>query len=511
MKKTLFNKEARNKLSEGATELCNAVQVTLGPKGRNAVYFDHYGKPHVTKDGIAVASQLDDLGCEFKNLGVHILRQASAKTADEAGDGTTTTAILATAMLRGGIKLLNDGYDAVDLKKEMEKTKKDILSKLLSLEECCSSLEKIKHVATISANNDVFLGDMIADAFEKVGSEGVVTVEDSPNEKTFLEVTEGMQFDRGYLSPYFCNQGTKCEYKNCAILVTDKKITTASEIADILAKVAEKGQSLLIIAPDYEDEIIQRVAITNKKGMIKACCIKAPGTGDIRREYLRDICASTGAVLLSEDLDIDLKDTELSDLGKCESVKVTKNDTILVGGHSEDSEIEDRVESIKQTLERAVSPYDKEKLNERLAKLVGGIAVIRAGAVTDVELIEKKARIEDAIHATRVAIDEGIVPGGGVALAQIANKLTGCETVLQACKAPLYQLLLNAGQTDLFEEILDLKYGEGYNINNGEKGNLIEMGIIDPVKVTKNCLINAVSVSSMLLTTEVAIIEENKS
>lgn len=511
MKKSfLYSKDAKDKLLSGAWKLCNAVQVTLGPKGRNAVYFDQYGKPQITKDGIAVASQVTNLEDDFEELGACVIRQASSKTADEAGDGTTTTTILATDMVDMGLSYIkNQALNPIDLKAKMEHTRDAILNKLDELAQPCNTYEQIKQVATISANNDEVLGELIAEAISQAGNDGVVTIEDSPNEKTYLESSEGMQFDRGYLSKYFANRKNKCILDNPLILVTDKKITNLTEIAQILGDTAEKGKSLLIVAPDYEDQVIAGVATANKAGQIKACCIKAPGMGDLRKELLLDLCASVNAELITEDLSLEVSKATIDQLGTAKQVIVTKNTCTIVEGQFNSDQIDERVDLIQNDLQSPeLSEYQKEKLNERLAKLTGGIVVIRVGAITEVELIEKKARIEDALNATRAAIEDGIVPGGGVALAQISKELDGshAENVIKACTSPLEQILDNAGLFDeLYDKILDMPLGSGYNINTKESGDMIELGVIDPVKVTKQALINSISVASMLLTTEVAI------
>lgn len=508
VKKILFNKDAREKLSKGIIKLCDAVQVTLGPKGRNAVYFDHYGKPQITKDGIAVASQVNNLGCPFENLGAQIIRQSSAKTADEAGDGTTTTTILATALYRFGLESLNEGACPIELKEAYLKSQDLLIKELEKRTEECNDIDLIKHVATISANNDEVLGNLISEAISNVGNDGVITIEDSPNEKTFVEYTEGMQYDKGYLSQYFCNNKdrNKCILTNPLILVSDKEINNGTEIAQLLADIAEAGRSVLIIAKHIEPLVLAGLATTAKSGALNLCAVKAPGLGDLKAEILKDICAATGAELISEELDMKISETKISMLGTCKKAVIKKGSFLLMEGKSDPT---DRVNYLREELSRADTEYKKEKLKERIAKLSGAIGVIRVGAITEVELIEKKARIEDALHATRAAIDEGIIPGGGVALAQISEDLELDGNVYMACKAPLYQLLFNAGQGDLYEEILDMDYGQGYNIKTGEKGNLIELGVIDPVKVTKNCIINAVSSASMLLTTEVALVEED--
>lgn len=510
MKKLSFGQEGRAKLLVGADTLYRAVKSTLGPKGRNAVYFDQYGKPQITKDGIAVASQIDNLGCEFKNLGANIIRQSSARTANEAGDGTTTTTVLAYHMYKLGLEELSNGRNPVDIKREMEATSKVITDKLHTAAEPCDTLEKIRNVATISANNDKELGNLIAEAIATAGETGIVTIEDSPNENTFLESTEGMQFDRGFLSQYFANNKTrtKCTLDNPLIIVTEKKISTNTEVIEVLQKAATAGKPLLIIASDIEQEVIAGIATANKQGMVKACVIKSPGLGDLKQELALDICAATGATLLSEEIGITLENCTEEHFGTAEQVTVNKDSTLIVKGAGTAEAIEARVAQIQEKLPNAESNYQKEKLNERLAKLTGGIVVVRVGAITEVELIEKKARIEDALHATRAAIEEGIVAGSGAALAQLAGLCSGSKVVLEACKEPLNQILINSGQEDKLREILDSPYQYGYNLNTGEQGDLLKLGVIDPVKVTRNCLVNAVSVASMLLTTEVAIVEE---
>lgn len=510
-KKILYGNEAKEKLLSGANQLASAVSVTLGPKGRNAVYLDARGNPVITKDGIAVASQVINLPDRYEQLGADIIRQAASRTCDNAGDGTTTSTILAADMFDKALYELNStNKNPIDIQREMEDTRDKVLKVLEGISISCDSIDKIKNVATISANNDPQIGDIIAEGISAVGNDGVLTIEDSPDSTTYLELTEGMGLKRGYMSPYLITDEKKstCELDNCLILVTDQKIETVVILMEILTKVAETGRPLLIIAPELSEEALKGLVVNHVKGIIKCCAIKSPNFGKRRTDIIKDICALTGATLLTEETGNSFKDADISHLGRAKKVIVDRSSTKIIEGEGDQDAIDNRISDAKICIEQASCEADKQEAQERLSKLNGAVGIIRVGGSTEVEQIERKARVEDALYATRSAIEEGIVYGSGLALHICSNRiLEGSKIVLGACKAPMMQVYDNAGCLDLYEEIIDKNEGIGYNLNTKEKGNLIEMGIIDPVKVTKNAVINAVSAASMLITTEVALMD----
>lgn len=508
-KKILLGKEARDLLMEGAQELVAAVQVTLGPKGRNAVYYDAKGNPVITKDGIAVASQVTNLPDRFMQLGADIIRQAASKTCDNAGDGTTTSTILAVDMFDRARQDL-DAKTPIDIQREMESTRDEVLKILDEISVPCDSIDRIKDVATISANNDRKIGELIAEGIEAVGNDGVLTIEDSPNDSTYLELTEGMGIKRGYMSPYLITNEKKglAELNDCYILVTDQAIETAIILMEILTKVAEQGKPLLIVAPDICEEALKGLTFNHLKGIIKCCAIKSPGFGKSRPDLVKDLCAATGATLLSEETGNSFKEATLSHLGKAKKVIVDRSSTKIIEGQGDDDLVESRINDCKVALSSAKCEADRQLAQERLSKLNGAIGIIRVGGATEVEQIERKARVEDALYATRSAIEKGIVPGSGSALNICANRINkGSLAVISSLRSPMMQIYDNAGKHNLYNEVVDSEECIGYNLNTNEKGNLLELGIIDPLKVTKNAVINAVSAASMLITTEVALID----
>lgn len=511
MKKIKTGKAARESLLIGINRLADAVKVTLGPKGRCAVFFDRKGVPQVTKDGIAVATEIDGFADEFENLGACLIRQATSKTSDNAGDGTTTSTVLCQAIVN---KLADVDISA---KHDFESAIQIILQELDKITVPCDTIEKIRHVANISANNDEMIADLISKAIAQVGRDGIVTVENSNTSETYTDIVEGYQFDRGYESVDFTTNAakTKSELENCYILAVEKPIESTMEILSILSAIAEKGRPLLIVAPNYSAEVILALRANKLKGVFKVCAVKSPAIGDIREELMLDLCSATGTTYITESSEIKLTECKLEILGQADKILVDNNTTTIVGGSCDHQELSNRVEHIRALLFDSESEYQTEKLNERLAKLVGGIAVIRVGAITDAELIEKKARIEDAIHATQAAITDGIVPGGGLALVHAGYK--GLKSandrekiIYNACYIPAIQIFRNAGYSELHCKglIEEMEKGKAFNINTGDVGDYLTLGVIDPVKVTKEAITNAVSAAIMILSTEVAIVEE---
>ncbi|MFU8895159.1 MAG: chaperonin GroEL [Gammaproteobacteria bacterium] len=520
-KEVKFSDEARARMFRGVNTLANAVKVTLGPKGRNAVLEKSFGSPTVTKDGVSVAKEIE-LSDKFENMGAQMVKEVASQTSDEAGDGTTTATVLAQAILREGLKSVAAGMNPMDLKRGIDKASAAIVAELKKLSKPCEDRKAIAQVGTISANGDADIGDRIAEAMDKVGKEGVITVEDGSGLESELDVVEGMQFDRGYLSPYFINeqQTQSAVLENPYILLHDKKVSNIREMLPLLEAVAKSGRPLLIVAEDVEGEALATLVVNTIRGIVKVAAVKAPGFGDRRKAMLQDIAILTGGTVISEEVGLQLEKASLADLGEAKKVQVTKENTTIIDGHGKVEEIKSRIEQIRAQIEDATSDYDKEKLQERVAKLAGGVAVIKVGAATEIEMKEKKARVEDALHATRAAVEEGVVPGGGVALVRAVSDLLelkgenhdqdmGVKILLRAAEEPLRQIVANAGQDGsvVLNKVRDGKGNFGYNAATGEYGDLIEMGILDPTKVTRLALQNASSVSGLLLTTEVMVAE----
>jgi chaperonin GroEL len=523
-KEVKFSDEARQRMVRGVNVLANAVKVTLGPKGRNAVLEKSFGSPTVTKDGVSVAKEIE-LADKFENMGAQMVKEVASQTSDEAGDGTTTATVLAQAILREGLKSVAAGMNPMDLKRGIDKATIALVAELKKLSKPCEDRKAIAQVGTISANGDTEIGDRIADAMDKVGKEGVITVEDGSGLESELEVVEGMQFDRGYLSPYFINdqQTQSVVLDNPYILLHDKKVSNIREMLPLLEAVAKSGRPLLIVAEDVEGEALATLVVNTIRGIVKVAAVKAPGFGDRRKAMLQDIAILTGGTVISEEVGLQLEKASLADLGEAKKVQVSKENTTIIDGHGKPDDIKGRIDQIRKQIEEATSDYDKEKLQERVAKLAGGVAVIKVGAATEVEMKEKKARVEDALHATRAAVEEGVVPGGGVALIRAVGGLgkfkadnhdqdMGVQILLRAAEEPLRQIVANAGEDGsvVLNKIREGKGNYGYNAATGEYGDLIEMGILDPTKVTRLALQNATSVAGLLLTTEVMVAEMPK-
>ncbi|BAO66356.1 chaperonin GroEL [Candidatus Karelsulcia muelleri] len=520
-----FDIEARDKLKKGVDALANAVKVTLGPKGRNVVLQKSFGGPQVTKDGVSVAKEIE-LEDPIENLGAQMVKEVASKTNDIAGDGTTTATVLAQAIVREGLKNVAAGANPMDLKRGIDKAVEAVVNDLKKQSrEVGGSNEKIKQVASISANNDETIGELISVAFEKVGKEGVITVEEAKGIETTVDVVEGMQFDRGYQSPYFVTNSEKMitEFDNPYILLSDKKISSMKDLLPILEPIAQSGKPLLILSEEVEGEALATLVVNKIRGALKVAAVKAPGFGDRRKAMLEDIAILTGGTVISEETGSKLEDTKLNFLGKAERVTIDKDNTTIVNGHGDKYDIESRVNQIKAQIETTTSDYDKEKLQERLAKLAGGVAVLYVGAASEVEMKEKKDRVDDALHATRAAVEEGIVAGGGVALVRAIKALseikgdnvdqdTGIKIVKRSLQEPLRQIVANAGEEGsvIVAKVAEGKDEFGYDAKLGEYKNMIYEGIIDPTKVTRVALENAASVSGMLLTTECVITEIKK-
>lgn len=516
-KQILFYEAARKKLLRGVTTLSEAVSVTLGPKGRNVLIDKKFGSPTVTKDGVTVAKEID-LVDPYENMGAQMVREVASKTSDAAGDGTTTATVLAEAIYREGLKNVAAGANPVYLKRGIDKAVTAGVKKLLRDSKKVSDREEVRQVATVSANWDDEIGEIIADAMDKVGKDGTITVEEAKSIDTTLEVVEGMQFDKGYLSPYFCTNNDSMEVvlEDCYILIYEKKVTSLNDLLPLLQIVSKEGKPLLIIAEDVEGEALAALVVNKLRGTLNACAVKAPGFGDRRKEMLRDLAILTGGRCITEDLGIKLENIQLADLGQTKRVTVDKENTVLVEGGGKASEIQGRVKQIRRQIDETTSDYDREKLQERLAKLAGGVAVINVGAATEPEMKEKKARVEDALHATRAAVEEGIVPGGGVALIRAANAIEksatelegdealGATIVRRAIESPLRKLCDNAGVEGslVVQQVLKSKGAIGYNVATDVYEDLIKAGVVDPTKVTRTALQNAGSVAGLLLTTD---------
>jgi chaperonin GroEL len=516
-KQILFDEAARKKVLKGVSTLADAVSVTLGPKGRNVLIDKKFGSPTVTKDGVTVAKEID-LEDPYENMGAQMVREVASKTSDLAGDGTTTATVLAHSIYREGLKNVAAGANPVYMKRGIDKAVEAGVSKLLRDSKKVSDREEVRQVATVSANWDDEIGVIIADAMDKVGKDGTITVEEAKSIETTLDVVEGMQFDKGYLSPYFCtnNDTMEAALDDCYILIHEKKISALSDLLPLLQLVSKQGKPLLIIAEDVEGEALAALVVNKLRGTLNACAVKAPGFGDRRKEMLRDLAILTGGRCLTEDLGIKLENVQLADLGQAKRVSVDKENTVLVEGAGKASDIQGRVKQIRRQIQETTSDYDREKLQERLAKLAGGVAVISVGAATEPEMKEKKARVEDALHATRAAVEEGILPGGGVALLRAKNAINkaasalegdeqiGANIVLRAIEAPLRKLCDNAGVEGslVVQQVLKSKSGNGYNVATDSYEDLIKAGVVDPTKVTRTALQNAGSVSGLLLTTD---------
>lgn len=515
-KEVRFSDDARAKMLNGVNVLANAVKVTLGPKGRNVVLDKSFGAPTITKDGVSVAKEIE-LEDKFENMGAQMVKEVASKANDEAGDGTTTATVLAQAIVTEGLKSVAAGMNPMDLKRGIDKAVGLAVEELKTLSVPCSDNKAIAQVGTISANSDKEVGDIIAEAMERVGTEGVITVEEGQALQNELDVVEGMQFDRGYLSPYFMNnqENGTVELDNPFILLVDKKVSNIRELLPTLEGVAKASKPLLIIAEDVEGEALATLVVNNMRGIVKVAAVKAPGFGDRRKAMLQDIATLTGGTVISEEIGLELEKAQLEDLGTAKRVVISKDNTTVVDGAGEQDAIEGRCTQIRAQIEESTSDYDKEKLQERLAKLAGGVAVIKVGAATEVEMKEKKARVEDALHATRAAVEEGVVPGGGVALVRVAAKIGevagdnedqthGVKLALRAMEAPLRQIASNAG-AEASVVTNNVKNGEGnygYNAGNDTYGDMLDMGILDPTKVTRSALQFAASIASLMITTE---------
>ena len=515
-KEVKFGDSARERMVAGINILANAVKVTLGPKGRNVVLERSFGAPTVTKDGVSVAKEIE-LKDKFENMGAQMVKEVASKTSDIAGDGTTTATVLAQSIVREGMKFVAAGMNPMDLKRGIDKAVIATIEELKKLSKPCSTNKEIAQVGSISANSDADIGEIIARAMDKVGKEGVITVEDGKSLQNELDVVEGMQFDRGYLSPYFINNPEKqvAILEQPFVLLFDKKISNIRDLLPVLEQVAKSGRPLLIIAEDVEGEALATLVVNNIRGILKTCAVKAPGFGDRRKAMLEDIAILTGGQVIAEEVGLTLEKATLEDLGQAARIEVGKENTIIIDGAGQGERIEARVKQIRVQIEEATSDYDREKLQERVAKLAGGVAVIKVGAATEVEMKEKKARVEDALHATRAAVEEGIVPGGGVALLRARAALgelkgdnhdqdAGIKIVLRAMEQPLREIVANAGDEPsvVVNKVVEGTGNYGFNAATGEYGDMVEMGVLDPTKVTRTALQNAASVAGLMLTTD---------
>jgi chaperonin GroEL len=523
-KEVKFHEFARTKIVAGVNILADAVKVTLGPKGRNVVLERSYGAPTVTKDGVSVAKEIE-LKDKFENMGAQMVKEVASKTSDVAGDGTTTATVLAQSIVQEGMKFVAAGMNPMDLKRGIDKAVVRTVEELQKLSKPCKTTKEIAQVGSISANGDANIGQIIAEAMDKVGKEGVITVEDGSGLNNELEVVEGMQFDRGYLSPYFINTPDRqmCILENPYVLLYDKKISNIRDLLPVLEQVAKAGRPLLIVAEDVEGEALATLVVNNIRGILKTAAVKAPGFGDRRKAMLEDIAVLTGGTVIAEEVGLSLEKVALTDLGSAKRIEVGKEETTLIDGAGDSAQIEARVKNIRQQIEDATSDYDKEKLQERVAKLAGGVAVVKVGAATELEMKEKKARVEDALHATRAAVEEGIVAGGGVALLRARQAIkdlkgdnpdqdAGIKIVLRALEEPIRQIAANAGDEPsvVVNKVLESKGNVGYNAATGEYGDLVEMGVLDPTKVTRYALQNAASVAGLILTTDAMVAEAPK-
>ncbi|MGD8236185.1 MAG: chaperonin GroEL [Chromatiales bacterium] len=523
-KEVYFGDDARHRMLAGVNILANAVKVTLGPKGRNVVLEKSFGAPTITKDGVSVAKEIE-LSDKFENMGAQMVKEVSSQTSDIAGDGTTTATVLAQAMVREGLKAVAAGMNPMDLKRGIDKAVIAVVDQLREISKPCETDAQIAQVGTISANSDTNIGNIIAEAMGKVGKEGVITVEEGSALQNELDVVEGMQFDRGYLSPYFINnqENQNVDLEDPYVLLFDKKISNIRDLLPVLEAVAKASKPLLIIAEDVEGEALATLVVNTMRGIVKVAAVKAPGFGDRRKAMLQDIAILTGGTVISEEVGLSLEKATLNELGNAKRIVITKEETTIIDGAGDESNIKARVEQIRTQIDETSSDYDREKLQERLAKLAGGVAVIKVGAATEVEMKEKKARVEDALHATRAAVEEGIVPGGGVALVRALTAIAdltgdnhdqdvGISLARRAMEEPLRQIVANAGDEPsvVLNNVANGEGNYGYNAANGEYGDMVEMGILDPTKVTRSALQNAASVSGLMITTEAMVADEPK-
>ena len=520
-KEVKFGEAARAAKMRGVNVLSDAVKVTLGPKGRNVVLDKSFGAPTVTKDGVSVAKEIE-LKDKFENMGAQMVKEVASKTSDVAGDGTTTATVLAQSMLREGLKAVAAGMNPMDLKRGIDKAVVATVAQLQSISKPCADHKEIAQVGTVSANSDESVGSIIAESMEKVGKEGVITVEEGKTLENELEVVEGMQFDRGYLSPYFINDqdAMSADMENPMILIHDKKISNIRDMLPMLEATAKAGRPLLIIAEDVDGEALATLVVNNIRGIVKVCAVKAPGFGDRRKAMLQDLAILTGGQVISEEVGMSLEAASIDDLGSAKRVQITKENTTVIDGAGSKADIEGRVNQIRVQIDEATSDYDKEKMQERVAKLAGGVAVIKVGAATEIEMKEKKARVEDALHSTRAAVEEGVVPGGGVAFVRCLGVLEGVKgdntdqdvgvgIVKRAIEEPLRQIVANAGEEGsvVLNNVAGKDGNYGYNAGTGEYGDMIQMGILDPTKVTRAALQNAASISGLMITTEAMVAE----
>jgi len=516
-----FKEHARNRMIVGVNILADAVKITLGPKGRNVVLERSFGSPTVTKDGVSVAKEIE-LKDKFENMGAQLVKEVASKTSDVAGDGTTTATVLAQSIVAEGMKYVAAGMNPMDLKRGIDKAVATAVEELKKISKPCTTSKEISQVGAISANADPEIGKTISEAMDKVGKEGVITVEDGKGLENELELVEGMQFDRGYISPYFINSPDKqvAILEDPFILLHDKKISNIRDLLPVLEQVAKAGRPLLIVAEDIDGEALATLVVNNLRGILKTCAVKAPGFGDRRKAMLEDIAILSGGTVIAEELGLKLENAQLKDLGRAKRVEIAKETTTIIDGAGKEENIKARVESIRKQVEEATSDYDKEKLQERVAKLAGGVAVIKVGAATEVEMKEKKARVEDALHATRAAVEEGIVPGGGVALLRTRDAVAkvktdnedqaaGVKIVVRALEQPMREIARNAGDEPsvVVNKVTEGKGNFGYNAQTGEYGDLVAMGVLDPTKVTRYALQNAASVAALILTTDAMVAE----
>jgi chaperonin GroEL len=520
-KEVRFSEDARARMVRGVNVLANAVKVTLGPKGRNVVLEKSFGAPTITKDGVSVAKEIE-LSDKFENMGAQMVKEVASKTSDNAGDGTTTATVLAQALIREGMKAVAAGMNPMDLKRGIDKAVVAAVEQLKGLSKPTADDKAIAQVGTISANSDESIGTIIADAMKKVGKEGVITVEEGSGLENELDVVEGMQFDRGYLSPYFINnqQSMQAELDDPFILLHDKKVSNVRELLPVLEGVAKAGKPLLIVAEEVEGEALATLVVNTIRGIVKVCAVKAPGFGDRRKAMLEDMAILTGGTVISEEVGLSLEKATIKDLGRAKKVVISKENSTIIDGAGDGEAIQARIKQIKAQIEETSSDYDREKLQERVAKLAGGVAVIKVGAATEVEMKEKKARVEDALHATRAAVEEGVVPGGGVALIRALSAIRnlkginedqnhGIAIALRAMEAPLREIVTNCGEEPsvILNKVAEGSGNFGYNAATGQFGDMIEMGILDPTKVTRSALQNAASIAGLMITTEAMVAE----
>ncbi len=523
VKMIAFDQEARDALRRGVSKLAQAVRVTLGPRGRNVILQKSFGSPTVTKDGVTVAKEID-LEDVYENMGARMVREVASKTSDVAGDGTTTATIMAEAIFNEGLRAVVAGVNPVQLKSGVERAVADIIAKLKKMSITIKTKEEMAQVGSVAANNDREIGDLLAEAMEKVGKDGVITVDEGKSLTTEVEWVEGMQFDRGYLSPYFVTdaQTMECVLEDAYVLINEKKISSVKDLVPVLEAVVNAGRPLLIVAEDVDGEALATLVINKLRGSLKVAAVKAPGYGDRRKAMLEDIGILTGGSVLFESLGTKLENVTLADLGRAKKIVIDKDNTTIIEGAGKSAEIKGRIDQLRREIEKVKSDYDREKLEERLAKLAGGVAKVNVGAATESEMKEKKARVEDALHATRAAVEEGILPGGGVALLRACaavkpeglahDEVVGYNIVLRACRAPLTQIASNAGQDGsvVCEKVADMKNGMGYNAATDQYEDLVKAGVIDPTKVTRTALENAASVATLLLTSDALVAEKPK-